>query len=173
MTAEDPQFLTVAKQVAGEVNAWAKGFLGRETIADWREQTRVTTRIFRARGLHLDDRHIAHADGRGFSASIADLVLYVTNNYAALGAQRRSIVLYLPKIQTAAEAAYWNLLLDTLEDHLSLKRGTIVCYVLVEQIEACFPNEPRPVRSRRGRSAWHRSITSRQWRFRSCPRTSA
>ena len=25
-----------------------------------------------------------------------------------------------------------------MEDHLGLKRGTILCYVLVEQIEACF-----------------------------------
>ncbi len=102
------------------MNAWAKGFFGHETMADWREQLRATTRIFRARGLHLDDRHIAHADGRGFSASIADLALYVTNNHAALRGQGRSIVLYLPKIQTAAEAAYWSLLLDTLEDHLGL-----------------------------------------------------
>jgi malate synthase len=138
MISEGAQFLLVATEVAREVNAWAKGFLGHETIADWREQIRATTRIFRARGLHLDDRHIAHEDGRGFSASIADLVLYVTNNHTALREQGRSIVLYLPKIQTAAEAAYWNLLLDTLEDHLRLKRGTIVCYVLVEQIEACF-----------------------------------
>ncbi len=138
MISEDEQFLSVAEQIAGEVNAWAAAFFGHETVADWREQIRVTTRIFRARGLHLDDRHIAHADGRGFSASIADLVLYVTNNHAALRAQGRSIVLYLPKIQTAAEAAYWNLLLDTLEDKLGLARGTILCYVLVEQIEACF-----------------------------------
>jgi malate synthase len=138
MIAEDPQFLSVAEQVSGEVNAWAKGFFGHETITDWREQVRTTTRIFRARGLHLDDRHIVHADGRGFSASIADLALYVTNNHTALADQGRSIVLYLPKIQTAAEAAYWSLLLDTLEDHLGLERGTILCYVLVEQIEACF-----------------------------------
>jgi malate synthase len=62
----------------------------------------------------------------------------VTGNHAALAGQGRSIVLYLPKIQTAAEAAYWCLLLDTLEDHLGLQRGTILCYVLVEQIEACF-----------------------------------
>jgi malate synthase len=138
MIAEDPVFLSVAEEVHGEMNAWAKGFFGHETITDWRDQLRATTRIFRARGLHLDDRHIAHEDGRGFSASVADLVLYVTNNHATLGEQRRSIVLYLPKIQTAAEAAYWNLLLDRLEDHLGLKRGTIVCYVLVEQIEECF-----------------------------------
>jgi malate synthase len=138
MFAEDPAFLSVAEQVHGEMNAWAKGFLGHETITDWREQILVTTRIFRARGLHLDDRHIAHEDGRGFSASIADLILYVTNNHAALGEQGRSVVLYLPKIQTAAEAAYWSLLLDTLEDHLGLMRGAILCYVLVEQIEECF-----------------------------------
>ncbi len=138
MIAEDPRFLDVAEQVADEMNAWARGFFGHETITDWREQIRVTTRIFRARGLHLDDRHIAHADGRGFSASIADLVLYVAGNQRALRQQGRSIVLYLPKIQTAAEAAYWNLLLETLEDHLGLERGTILCYVLVEQIEACF-----------------------------------
>ncbi|MGC9220045.1 MAG: malate synthase [Solirubrobacteraceae bacterium] len=138
MIAQDPQFLAVAQQVAGEMNAWATGFFGHEIIADWREQVLATTRIFRARGLHLDDRHIAHADGRGFSATTADLVLYVTGNHAQLREQGRSIVLYLPKIQTAAEAAYWGLLLDTLEDHLGLPRGTILCYVLVEQIEACF-----------------------------------
>jgi malate synthase len=90
---------------------------------------RATTRIFRARWLHLDDRHIAHADGRGFSASIADLVLYVTNDHAALDDQGRSIVLYLPKIQTAAEAAYWNLLLDTLEAILASNAGpsSVMC----------------------------------------------
>jgi malate synthase len=138
MISEDPAFLEVAEQVAGEVNAWAKDFLGRETIADWREQVRFTTRIFRARGLHLDDRHVEHADGRGFSATIADLVLYVVNNHQALRAQGRSIVLYMPKIQTAAEAAHWARLLDTLEDHLGLERGSVVGYVLVEQLEASF-----------------------------------
>ncbi len=138
MTGGDRLFLAVAEQVAGEMNAWAKGFLGREIIDDWQKQLAFTTRIFRVRGLHLDDRHIAHADGRGFSASIADLVLYVVGNQAALRAQERSLVLYLPKIQTAAEAAYWGLLLDSLEEHLGLAAGSILCYVLVEQVEACF-----------------------------------
>ncbi len=64
--------------------------------------------IFRCRGLHLDDRHVRDADGTGFSASIVDLVLYVVNNQRALRAEGRSIVLYLPKIQTAEEAALWN-----------------------------------------------------------------
>ena len=69
----DPVFLKVAEQVAGEMNTWAKGFFGRETIADWRKQLDFTTKIFRARGLHLDDRHVRHTNGESFSASIVDL----------------------------------------------------------------------------------------------------
>jgi malate synthase len=136
--AGDQQFLDVAEQVATEMNTWAQGFFGRETIADWREQLQFTTRIFRARGLHLDDRHVAHADGRGYSASMADAALYITNNAATLRSQGRSVVLYLPKIQTAAEAAHWARILDTIEDEVGLERGTVVGYVLVEQIEACY-----------------------------------
>lgn len=136
--ARDPAFLAVAEQVADEMNGWAQGFLGRRIIDDWRRQIDVTTPIFRTRGLHLDDRHVRAADGSGFSASIVDLVLYVVNNHESLRAEGRSIVLYLPKIQTAEEAAVWNDLLAALEGHLGLPVGSIKVYVLVEQIEACF-----------------------------------
>ena len=134
----DPVFLKVAEKVAGEMNAWANGFFGREIVADWRTQLGFTTKIFRARGLHLDDRHVRHASGESFSASIVDLTLYVVNNYQELRRAGSSIVLYLPKIQTAEEAALWNDMLSTLERHLGLPVGTIKVYVLVEQIEACF-----------------------------------
>lgn len=133
-----PVFLRVAEQVASEMNAWAQGFLGRPIVPDWRRQLRSTTRIFRPRGLHLDDRHVRHADGRGFSASIVDAVLFVVNNHARLRESGASLVLYLPKIQTAEEAALWHDLLARLEEHLSLPLGTIKTYVLVEQLEACF-----------------------------------
>ena len=69
---------------------------------------------------------------------MADAALYIVNNAGTLRSQGRSVVLYLPKIQTAAEAAHWATILDTIEDHLGLERGTVVGYVLVEQIEACF-----------------------------------
>jgi malate synthase len=134
----DPIFLEVAAEVAGEMNQWAQGFLGRPIVEDWREQLGFTTRIYRARGLHLDDRHVREAGGAGFSASIVDLVLYVVNNHQRLRADGSSIVLYLPKIQTAEEAALWNDVLAALERHLGLAVGTIKVYVLVEQIEACF-----------------------------------
>jgi malate synthase len=133
-----PVFLAVAEDVAAEMNRWAEGFFGRRIIDDWRRQLDVTTRIFRARGLHLDDRHIRRADGSGFSASIVDAAMYVTNNHEALRQAGASVVMYLPKIQTAEEAALWNDILSALEAHLGLGVGTIKVYVLVEQVEACF-----------------------------------
>jgi len=136
--AQDPLFLEVAEEVAAEMNAWGQGFFGRPIIANWREQLGFTTKLFRCRGLHLDDRHVREAGGTGFSASIADLVLYVVTNHERLLAEGSSIALYLPKIQTAEEAALWNDLLTALEGHLGLAVGTIKAYVLVEQIEACF-----------------------------------
>ncbi|MBZ0268071.1 malate synthase [bacterium] len=134
----DAVFLRVAEAVAGEMNEWARSFLGREIIADWREQLSFTTKIFRVRGLHLDDRHIRETDGTGFSASIADLVPYVVNNHRRLLADGSSIVLYLPKIETAEEAALFHDIIAALETHLGLKVGTVKTYVLVERIEACF-----------------------------------
>ncbi|MEX2465751.1 MAG: malate synthase [Gemmatimonadota bacterium] len=136
--ASDPAFTEVAEQVAGEMNTWAQGFFGRDIIDDWREQLRFTTRIFRARGLHLDDRHVREQGGTGFSASIVDLVLYVVHNHEQLRSEGRSIVLYLPKIQTAEEAALWSDMLHALEAHVGLAAGTIRCYVLVEQLEAAY-----------------------------------
>ena len=136
--SKDPVFLTAAEIVAAEMNQWAMKFFGRSIIEDWREQLNFTTKIFRCRGLHLDDRHIRDADGAGMAASIVDLVLYVVNNYEELQKAGSSIVLYLPKIQTAGEAALWNDLLTALEQHLNLSIGTIKVYVLVEQLEATY-----------------------------------
>jgi malate synthase len=131
-------FMAAAERVAAEMNAWGRGFFGREIVGDWRTQLDFTTRIFRARGLHLDDRHLAHASGEMLGASLVDLALYVVANHARLRGEGRSVVLYLPKIQTAEEAALWNDLLDALERHLGLPQGTIRVYVLVEQLEASF-----------------------------------
>ena len=137
-TSKDPTFLKVAEGVSKEMNAWAQGFFGREIVPDWKKQLDFTTKIFRARGLHLDDRHLRHGDGESFSASIADLVLYVANNHEALQQAGSSVVLYLPKIQTAEEAALWDEMLSALEAHLGLSNGTILAYVLVEQLEAAY-----------------------------------
>jgi malate synthase len=134
----DDAFMSVAEQVAGEMNRWAEGFFGRATVPDWRHQLGFTTIIFRARGLHLDDRHVRWTDGTGFSASMVDATLFIVNNQVRLRDRGASLVLYLPKIQTAEEAALWHDILSALERHLGLAVGEIKTYVLVEQIEACF-----------------------------------
>jgi malate synthase len=67
-----------------------------------------------------------------------DTTLYIVNNHEALRRAGASLVLYLPKIQTAEEAALWSDILTALEAHLGLAAGTIKVYVLVEQLEACF-----------------------------------
>jgi len=134
----DRGFGEVAERVAAEMNEWSRGFLGRPIVEDWRRQLDFTTKIFRVRGLHLDDRHVQESDGTGFSATIADLVLYVVHNHRRLHEDGSSIVLYLPKIETAEEAAFCHDLLGTLEEHLGLPPASIKVYVLVERIEACF-----------------------------------
>jgi malate synthase len=136
--SKDPVFMQAAEKVAVEMNRWAQGFFGHDIIGDWKAQLDFTTKIFRARGLHLDDRNIRDADGTGMAASLVDLTLYVVNNHRALRKSGASIVLYLPKIQTAGEAALWNDMLTALEKHLGLAAGTIKVYVLIEQLEATF-----------------------------------
>src|SRR5262249_22298326 len=107
-------------------------------IKDWTSQLDFTTKIFRPRGLHLDDRHVREAGGHSFSASIVDTTLFVVNNQAALRNAGASLVLYLPKIQTAEEAALWNDILTRLEEQIGVPGGSIKVYVLVEQLECCF-----------------------------------
>jgi malate synthase len=134
----DPMFMKVAETVAGEMNKWAQGFFGKPTIADWNKQLNFTTKMFRARGLHLDDRHIRHSDGSSFSATIADTVLFIVNNYKRLQETGCSLALYMPKIQTAEEAALWGDIFSALEKHIGIADGSIKGYVLIEQIEACY-----------------------------------
>lgn len=135
---KDQLFLEVAEKVAGEMNNWSESFLGQKIVENWQEQLDFTTKIFRPRGLHLDDRHFRDGEGKGLAASIVDATLYISNNYEVLQKNGSSLVLYLPKIQTAEEAAFWNKLLDKLESLLGLKQYSILTYVLLEQVEATY-----------------------------------
>ena len=113
--SKDPVFMKAAGLVAADMNKWAEQFFGYSIITDWENQLNFTTKMLRPRGLHLDDRHILDSAGAGMAASIVDMVLYVVNNYQALQTSGSSIVLYLPKIQTAGEAALWNEMISALE----------------------------------------------------------
>jgi malate synthase len=134
----DGLFMKTAGVVSKEMNTWAAGFLGRPVVDDWESQLNFTTKMFRPRGLHLDDRHIRDLNGLGLAASIVDMTLYVVNNYKELKKSGSSIVLYLPKIQTAGEAALWDAMITALEKQIGLNHGAIKVYVLVEQLEATY-----------------------------------
>ena len=134
----DPVFLKVAEQVAGEMNTWAKGSSGARSSPTGGSSSTSPRRSSAPADCTSTTGTSGTANGESFSASIVDLTLYVVNNYQQLRHAGSSIVLYLPKIQTAEEAALWNDMLSTLERHLGLAVGTIKVYVLVEQIEACF-----------------------------------
>lgn len=95
----DPVFLKTAELVAGDMNRWAMGFLGRDIIHDWKAQLNFTTKIFRARGLHLDDRHIRDSRGVAMAASIVDMTLYVVNNYQTLQKRGSSGCCIFPKFR--------------------------------------------------------------------------
>src|SRR5262249_15138684 len=96
----DRVFMNAAEEVASEMNQWGRDFFGHPIVEDWRKQLDFTTKIFRPRGLHLDDRHIRHDSGAGFSASIVDTTLFIVNNHRELRRAGASLVLYVPKIQT-------------------------------------------------------------------------
>ncbi len=134
----DNVFMKTAEHVAKEMNDWGKSFFGKPIIDNWVKQLDFTTKIFRARGLHLEDRHIRSKAGGGFSASIVDATLFIVNNHKRLRQDGSSLVLYLPKTQTAEDCALWSDILSALEQHLGLPDGTIKVYVLVEQVEQCF-----------------------------------
>lgn len=136
--SKDQLFMKVAELVANEMNYWSQDFFGRNIVTNWEEQLNFTTKIFRVRGLHLDDRHILGGDGAAMAASIVDMTLYVVNNYKELEKAGSSIVLYLPKIQTAEEAALWNAMISVLENQIQRVEGTIKVYVLIEQLEATY-----------------------------------
>jgi malate synthase len=111
---KDPVFLKVAEQVAEEMNRWSTSFLGRE-IYGLGETTGFYDQDFPGAGFTSTIDISAMPTELAMAASIVDATLYVVNNYQALQNAGSSIVLYLPKIQTAEEAGIWNELLNALE----------------------------------------------------------
>ena len=91
------------------------------------------------------------------------MVCYVTNNHERLRRDGSSIVLYLPKIETAEEAALFNEMLTALERHLGLDVGTIKAYVLaVSQLARHYGRSPDSISRDEVRDYIHHLITDRK-----------
>jgi malate synthase len=107
---------------------------------DGREYTlndEVATLIVRPRGWHLPERHIDFG-GREAVGALVDFGLYFFRNAARLLARGSGPFFYLPKLESAHEAALWHDVFCLAEDELGLDRGTIRATVLIETAPAAF-----------------------------------
>ncbi|HET7708955.1 MAG TPA: malate synthase A [Sphingomicrobium sp.] len=93
--------------------------------------------IVRPRGWHLDERHVTVA-GQPVSGSLFDFGLYLFHNAKAALAGRSGPYFYLPKLESAEEAALWSDVFALAERRLGLARGTIKATVLIETLPAAF-----------------------------------
>jgi malate synthase len=94
----------------------------------------------RPRGWHLVEKHLC-LDGRPLSASVVDAGLYLYHCTRRQLARGSGPYLYLPKLESAAEAALWNDVLLLAEDLLEVPAGTIRVTVLIETLPAAFEME--------------------------------
>jgi len=91
----------------------------------------------RPRGLHLEERHVL-IDGRRVAATLFDIGLFVWNNARRLVDQGDVPHIYIPKLESAAEARLWGDVLAASEDSLSLTPGSIRVTALIETLPAAF-----------------------------------
>lgn len=93
--------------------------------------------ICRARGLHLDEKHIL-LDGEPIPAAIADFGFYFFHNARSLLAKGSGPYFYLPKLQHHREARWWADMFHAAEAAFDLAPGTIKATVLIETLPAVF-----------------------------------
>jgi malate synthase len=137
---EDATSPTWTNVVEGQRNVHdaVRGTISLETDAkSYRLNEETATLVIRARGWHLPERHV-EVDGEPVSASLFDFGLTVFHNAHAQLERGTGPYFYLPKLESAAEAALWRQAFELAEDELGLDRGTIRATVLIETVLAAF-----------------------------------
>ncbi len=103
----------------------------------YRVKERPAQLVVRPRGWHLEERHLS-LDGAPLSASLVDAGLYLFHNGAERIRRGTAPYFYLPKLQSAAEAALWHDVFAFAEERLGIPAGSIRTTVLIETIHAAF-----------------------------------
>jgi malate synthase len=101
---------------------------------------RPATIVVRPRGLHMGERRVT-VDGATPSASLFDVTLAAYHSAPRFLARGSGLYLYLPKIESHHEAAWWNAALGDLEARVGIPHGSIRVTVLIETILAAFEME--------------------------------
>lgn len=103
------------------------------------------TIVMRPRGLHLPEKHLIYVgeDGNTSKAvgSLVDFGLYFFHNAKELIARGAGPYFYIAKLESHAEARWWNDVFTFAEDRLGIPYGTIRATVLIETIPAAFEME--------------------------------
>ncbi len=103
----------------------------------YRLDERTATLLVRPRGWHLVESGVL-VDGAPISASLFDFGLFLFHNGAELLRRGSGPYLYLPKLESHAEARLWNDVFVHAQAALGIPRGSIRATVLIETILAAF-----------------------------------
>ncbi|MCE0486624.1 aldolase/citrate lyase family protein [Ornithinimicrobium sediminis] len=124
------------------VPTWERLTAAHRTLTDWVQDPAgdLPTLVVRPRGLHLDEAHLL-VDGAPVAAPVADTTLFLAHQAAALLERGSGPYLYLPKIETHAEAQWWDSMLAHAEELLGLAHGTVRVSVLIETVHAAYQME--------------------------------
>ncbi|MCI0417789.1 MAG: hypothetical protein L0312_00985 [Acidobacteria bacterium] len=97
--------------------------------------------MHRERGLHLDEPDVT-LDGTPISASILGTALTLFHAGRAQAERGQGIYFYLPKMESAEEAAFWRNFFDISRERLSfLKDAVIKAIALIESLPAAYQME--------------------------------
>jgi malate synthase len=107
------------------------------TNKSYRLADTIATLIVRPRGLHLPEAHMT-VDGEAVPGALFDAALHLFHNARELIERGSGPYFYLPKLEHADEAAWWNDVFVAAEEALGLRRGIIKATVLIETLPAAF-----------------------------------
>ncbi len=95
------------------------------------------TLVARVRGLHLDEKHVTR-NGRRIPGALFDFALYFFHNWKALRDIGSGPYFYVPKLEHAEEARWWNTVFLAAQKAVDLPAGTIKATMLIETLPAVF-----------------------------------
>jgi malate synthase A len=93
--------------------------------------------MVRVRGLHLQEANIK-VDGQFVSAGLFDLAICFYHTVAHHIREKKTPKYYIPKIEYAMEARYWNDLFCFLQEELGYPRSTLRVTFLIETLPAAL-----------------------------------
>ncbi|MGV6801662.1 MAG: malate synthase A [bacterium] len=93
--------------------------------------------IARVRGLHLDEKHITR-NGKNLPGGLVDFGLYFWHNWKALLDLGHGPYFYVPKLEHAEDARWWNKVFVRAQELVGLPVGTIKATMLIETLPAVF-----------------------------------